>query len=162
MVCNRTAVSGDGRFVLAASNHELLLWELPIGRGHTRSAGMSGGFRTFRLERMGIGPCQQTAKLHLCHLCESRTLAAWQHSPSGIADLALSPYGRWAAAASGLPRASSDDTLRLWECQTGQVLARFIGDCRSCCCCFYDDAHCIMVGYRCKVRWNSAGPEVAP
>ena len=87
-----------------------------------------------------------SGKLHVCHLSENCPLETWQDSSAGIAGLAVSPCGRWAVTAGGLPRASSDDTLRLWECQTGRVIARFIGDCPFCCCSFYDDAQRFVVG----------------
>ncbi len=87
-----------------------------------------------------------SGNLLLLDHASGQVLACWHDSASGIADIAISACERWAVTVSGLPQSSSDDTVRVWDCQSGQVLARFIGDCPLTCCSIAGKSHAIAVG----------------
>jgi WD40 repeat protein len=71
---------------------------------------------------------------------------AWQDGPCGIADIAVAGNARWAVSVGGLPHSSSDHTIRLWDCDTGKVLARFLGDCPFTCCAVTPDDRHVLAG----------------
>lgn len=55
-------------------------------------------------------------------------LFALDDNASGITAIDVSPNGRFAFATSGLPHYLSDNTLRVWDLEKRQVIARFIGE----------------------------------
>jgi len=75
-----------------------------------------------------------------------RITAQWQESPCGIADIAVAGNARWAVSVGGLPHSTSDHTMRLWDCATGKVLARFLGDCPFICCAITPDDRQVLAG----------------
>jgi WD40 repeat protein len=62
------------------------------------------------------------------HLESGAREDTWTAAPAGITGLAVTPRGRLAAAASGRPSDASDNTLRIWDLETRQPVARFVGE----------------------------------
>jgi WD40 repeat protein len=62
-----------------------------------------------------------------------RLLGEAREGSGGVAAVTVLAGGR-VVACGGLPKISSDDTLRLWDWEAGTVLARWTGDCPFRCC----------------------------
>jgi WD40 repeat protein len=62
-----------------------------------------------------------------------KLLGEAREGAGGVSAVAVLASGR-VATCGGLPKISSDDTLRLWDWQAGTVLARWTGDCPFRCC----------------------------
>ncbi|GAB1541617.1 hypothetical protein NUACC21_42880 [Scytonema sp. NUACC21] len=65
---------------------------------------------------------------------------------SGITAIDVSPNGRFAFATSGLPYSLSDNTLRVWDLEKRQVVARFIGESPMTACEVAPDGVTVVVG----------------
>ena len=87
-----------------------------------------------------------SGELLLYDFVDNRVISTWKDGPCGIADISISPTGRWVATVGSLPLAVSDDALRIWDMKTGRVVARFIGDCPMTCCTAFDNPNRIIVG----------------
>ncbi|WP_375490805.1 hypothetical protein [uncultured Nostoc sp.] len=73
-------------------------------------------------------------------------LFALDDNASGITAIDVSPNGRFAFATSGLPHYLSDNTLRVWDLEKRQVIARFIGESPMTACAVAPDGVTIVVG----------------
>ena len=128
------AVTADGkRAVSASGDNTLKVWDLESGsalrtlEGHSGlcrwrggDAGReAGGFRVWGQNAEGVGPGERARAAHA-----GRPLDLMSHG------VAVTPDGKRAVSASG------DNTLKVWDLESGAVIAGFTCDAAILCCAF--------------------------
>jgi WD40 repeat protein len=118
-----------------------LLDERRIGRPHwTTVRVLPGGRRALTASSRG--------NLALWDLETGTQESTWQACSVGITGLAVTPDGRFAAATSGTPHYASDNTLRIWNLETREFVARFVGESPFLSCALCRDGATLLAGMR--------------
>ncbi|NER97663.1 MAG: WD40 repeat domain-containing protein [Symploca sp. SIO1B1] len=84
--------------------------------------------------------------LNMWDLGTGEELLALDDSASGVTSVCVSPNGRFAFATCGLPHYSSDNTLRVWDLERKQIIARFVGEAPMTSCAIAADGTTVIVG----------------
>lgn len=110
-----------------------------VGRPHwTNIRLLPGGHRALTSSSGGV--------LALWNLETGIQEGSWQACAVGITDLALTSEGRLAAATSGMPYYASDNTLRIWDLETQDLVARFVGESPFLSCAICPDGVTLVAG----------------
>ena len=136
------AVTPDGQRAVSASDDQTLkVWELASGRELGTLTGHANAVNAVAVTP--DGQCAVSASLNELKVwelgsgCELRTLTG--HS-GRVTAVAMTPDGQRAVSAS------DDNTVKLWDLETGEVLATFTCDSAAPCCAFCDGGKLIVAG----------------
>ncbi|MDF5728027.1 MAG: hypothetical protein PUP92_08295 [Rhizonema sp. PD38] len=88
----------------------------------------------------------QSGVLQIWDTSSGEELFALDDNASGITAIDVSPNGRFAFVTSGLPHYLSDNTLRVWDLEKRQLVARFIGESPMTACAVAPDGVTVVVG----------------
>lgn len=84
--------------------------------------------------------------LNIWDIGSGEELFALDDSASGITSVCVSPNGRFAFATCGLPHYASDNTLRVWDLERREIIARFVGEVPMTSCTIAADGTTVIVG----------------